>query len=302
MAGLAELPVELHLFILSYLPLPALLAARNTCQRWHHLVPLAPLPHTRRKLLYLYDTLCAIPAFQVSRHMAKGYVQAGFGDSARRSYVTSLPKDVGDEFQTWILEWPEDAVVAALWPALDKSYNMSNTIFTHRRDIGNRMPTPSYTPETHTLSFSQYAGHGFGPASVAALPLFDEGNGWTHWVVLSGEQEILDAQGNKTHVDLRGVVFSKIRGTDGDDGYAEFLESPSPLDCSSSIITYPRAESEGCRRCSDEPLLSPAGSETWGPWLRYLEQETRKLQTCMEEAGAWCGCLGCRTSSTSSCF
>ncbi|EKM56181.1 uncharacterized protein PHACADRAFT_257264 [Phanerochaete carnosa HHB-10118-sp] len=296
MAGLVDLPIELHLVVLSFLPLPALLAARNTCQHWRHLVPLAPLPHTRRKLLCLFDTLCTIPSFEVSRRTAKGHLQSDFGDAARRSYVASLPKDTGDEFKTWILEWPDDAVVAALWPALDKSYNMSNTTFPHRLDICNRMPTPSYAPQTHTLSLSLYAERGCGPANVVALPLFDEGNGWTHWVVLSGEQEMLDARGKNTRIDLRGAVFSKIRSAEADERYAGFLESPSPSDCPSSVITSPRPDSGSHCRCPEESLLSPAGPETWGPWYRYLEQETRKLQTSMEEYGAWCGCLSCRTS------
>ncbi|GJE88183.1 F-box protein [Phanerochaete sordida] len=296
MAGITDLPPELHLHILSYLPLSALIAARNTCRHWRHLTPLAPLPLIRRKLLSLYDTLCTIPAFQMSRRMAQASIRADFGDAERRSYLAALPRDTGDEFATWILEWPADAVVASLWPALDPAYNMGSAVFPHRRDIGNRMPTPGYAPATHTLELSLYAGHGAGPAHVVALPLLDEGNCWTHWVVLAGEQELSDVGGAKRRVDLRGTVFSKIRGADGDDGYAEFLESPSPLDCRSCVIACPSTHPAATAPCLAGPLLCPAGPDTWGPWLRYLEQETRKLQTSMEESGAWCGCVGCRSA------
>lgn len=306
MANLLDLPTELHLLILPHLPLQALISARNTCQLWRDLVPTAPLPLTRRKLLHLYDTLSTIPAFQLSRRLAKSHITPGFGEREREAYVAALPPNVGDEFKAWILEWPDDAVVAALWPALARTYNMSADIFGYRCDITNRLSTPGFVPKTHTLLFSLFSGNGSGPASVTALPLFDEGNGWTHWVVLAGEQETVDTRGKKRRVDMRGVVFSKVRGADGEDGYAEFLESPSPLDCPSSV----RACIESAPETADGTalatasttalmedecgMLAAAGPQTWGPWLRYLEQETRKLQTRMEETGAWCACVGCR--------
>ena len=70
--------------------------------------------------------------------------------------------------------------------------------FVSRCDIKNRMSVPGFVPRTHTLLFSLFSSNGAGPASVVALPLFDEGNGWTHWVVLSGEQETVDTRGNSS--------------------------------------------------------------------------------------------------------
>lgn len=303
MAHILDLPTELHLLILPHLPLHSLVYARNTCHLWRELVPVTPLPLQRRKLLHLYDTLSSIPAFQESRRLAKNHIRPGFGDVERQAYVDALPQNVGEEFKCWILEWPADAVIAALWPALQPSYNMNEDIFSYRCDIVNRMAQASFVPNTHTLLFSLFSGNGSGPASVTALPLFDEGNGWTHWVVLDGEQETVDTRGRKKRVDMRGVVFSKVRGADGEDGYAEFLESPSPLDCPSSILPNAQpAEADSVDGTqavvktaeSTDGLLSSVGSKTWGPWLRYLEQETKKLQTRMEDAGVWCGCASCR--------
>lgn len=300
MARIAELPTELHLLVLPHLPLSGLIAARNTCQLWRSLVPVTALPLTRRKLLCLYDTLISVPAFQLSRRLARKHVRSGFGEAQRQAYVDALPKDVGEEFKAWILEWPEDAIIASLWPALERSYNMSEDIFTNRGDILNRMSTPGFIPTTHTLSLSIFSGSGSGPANITALPLFEEGSVWTHWVVLSGEQETLDTRGKKKRVDLRGVVFSKVRGADGEDGYAEFLESPSPLTCPSSILSPLDAVSADVGASAGQSgnatitTRASAGSETWGPWLRYLEQEVHKLQEKMEDSGAWCGCAACR--------
>ena len=296
MAFITDLPTELHLLILPHLHLPSLISARNTCHLWRELIPVTPLPLHRRKLLCLYDTLSTIPAFQMSRKLAKEHIRPGFGASQRQAYVDALPENASEEFKAWVLEWPEDAVVAALWPALQPSYNMSEDIFTYRCDIANRLAATSFIPTTHTLLFSLFSGNGSGPASVTALPLFDEGNGWTHWVVLSGEQETVDTRGKKRRVDMRGVVFSKVRGADGEDGYAEFLESPSPLDCPSSLLPSVDIPHEGETPAPEtkNELLVSAGPETWGPWLRYLEQETRKMQSRMEDAGFWCGCASCR--------
>ncbi|KIP04597.1 hypothetical protein PHLGIDRAFT_129412 [Phlebiopsis gigantea 11061_1 CR5-6] len=296
MAHIKDLPTELHLLIIPHLYLSELISARDTCHLWRELILVAPLPLHRRKLLCLYDTLSSIPAFQVSRRLARTHVRPGFGAPQRQGYVDALPQNASEEFKSWILEWPEDAVVGALWPALQPSYNMSEEIFTYRCDIANRIAATSFVPTTHTLMFSLFSGNGSGPASVIALPLFDEGNGWTHWVVLSGEQETVDTRGKKRRVDMRGVVFSKVRGADGEDGYAEFLESPSPLDCPSSLL--PSTESPASDETSVDDvgneLFVSAGPETWGPWLRYLEQETRKMQSRMEDAGVWCGCASCR--------
>lgn len=301
MAHISDLPTELHLLILPHLSLPSLISARNTCHLWRELIAATPLPLSRRKLLCLYDSLSPVPAFQMSRRMAKQHMRSGFGDTERQAYADALPSSVSEEFKTWILEWPEDAVVAALWPALEPSYNMSADIFAYRCDIKNRIAATSFVPKTHTLLFSLFSGNGSGPASVTALPLFDEGNGWTHWVVLEGEQETVDTRGKKRRVDMRGVVFSKVRGADGEDGYAEFLESPSPLDCPSSVLpiavepTTEDAPAEPSQPSQPQDHMhAPAGPETWGPWLRYLEQETCKMQTRMEDAGFWCGCASCR--------
>ena len=302
MTHVLNLPTELHLLILPHLPLYSLISARNTCHLWRQLVPVTPLSLERRKLLHLYDTLCSIPAFQESRRLAKDHIRPGFGEVERQAFIDALPLNTGQEFRSWIMEWPEDAVVSALWPSLQPSYNMSEDIFAYRGDICNRIAGTSFVPKTHTLLFSLFSGNGSGPATVTALPLFDEGNGWTHWVVLSGEQETVDTRGKKMRVDMRGVVFSKVRGADGEDGYAEFLESPSPLDCPSSVLPSPDPATDSGddapvirKKSADvDQLFASAGSETWGPWLRYLEQETKKLQSRMEDAGVWCGCASCR--------
>lgn len=282
-----HLPNELLLLTFSSLPLPGLLSARAVCSKWRHLVPLAHIPLTRRKLLCLYDNLLALPAFHLSRSMARNHIKL-VSEEERERFVQALPEDTCEEFKAWVEEWPETSVIGALWPWLQQTYNMSDDVFIGRKDIKNRLVPPPDSaesvakPSTHAHTLALFSSSHSGASHVTALPLFDEGNGWTHWVVLSGSQEMLDTRGHKKVVDLRGVVFSKIRGADGEDGYAEFLEGPSPMD-------LPRTATRSCQLC-----LHGGGPETWGPWFRYLEQEAKKLQTSMEDAGAWCPCAGCR--------
>ena len=140
----------------------------------------------------------------------------------------------------WLLEWPARAAISCLWPGLDAAFNMSQDIFASRRDARNCL-TPK--PEVHNLDLALWNGI----AHVRALEVFDEGNGWRHWVVLDGKMG---------EEDLRGMVYSKVRGTDGAAGYGESKEA----DC----------------------------------WLGYLQAEVSNEQACLEQAGLYCPCQACQ--------
>ena len=120
---------------------------------------------------------------------------------------------------------------------------MSEDIFVSRRDKRNLL-VPRPQVRRHDLAL--FGGH----AHVSALEILDEGNGWKHWVILDGEHD---------GKDLRGHVYSKVRGEDGEDGYGEFLEADG--------------------------------------WLRYLQAEISTEQEVLEEFGLYCPCQSCQGRS-----
>ncbi|KAI0810785.1 hypothetical protein BC629DRAFT_1003594 [Irpex lacteus] len=220
MAGATDLPNELLLMIFPLLPLQALIAARAVSHKWRHLAPLSDIHPTRRKLLSLYDQFVTSPAFHVTRPIIEPHL-CSFD---RNAYVSALPKATPEDFRMWLLEWPSRAAIACLWPGLDSKFNMSEDIFISRRDKRNLLvPRPQ---------------------------ILDEGNGWKHWVILEGEHN---------GKDLRGHVYSKVRGEDGEDGYGEFLEADG--------------------------------------WLCYLQAEVSNEQSLLEEFGLYCPCQSCQGRS-----
>jgi len=236
MAGATELPNELLLMIFPFLPLQALIAARAVNQKWRHLTPLSDIDYTRRKLLRLYDQFITSPAF----HVTRPFIEPHLCSFDRAAYVSALPESTPEDLRMWLLEWPSRAAIACLWPGLDSKFNMSEDIFIFRRDTRNCLVT---SPKVHSHNLALFGGH----AQVNALEVFDEGNGWKHWVIL---------EGNHGGKDLRGHVYSKIRGADGEDGYGEYLEA----DC----------------------------------WLGYLLAEMSSEQSRLEQAGLYCPCQSCQ--------
>jgi hypothetical protein len=235
MAGAIDMPNELLLVVFPLLPLQALIAARAVNRKWRHLAPLSDIHPVRRKLLHLYDQFLASPAFHVTRPIIEPHLTS----FDRNAYVSALPEATPEDFKMWLLEWPARAAIACLWPGLDSKFNMSEDIFASRRDKRNCL-----VPEPHVRNLDLALFGGL--AHVSALEVLDEGNGWKHWVILDGVHN---------NDDLRGRVYSKVRGEDGDYGYGEYLEA------------------EG--------------------WLKYLQGEIASEQAVLEEYGLYCPCQSC---------
>ncbi|KAI0344932.1 hypothetical protein BDW22DRAFT_1353749 [Trametopsis cervina] len=236
MTGVADLPNELLLMIFPHLPLQALIAARAVNHKWRHLAPLSEIHPTRRKLLQLYDQFVTSPAF----HLTRPFIEPHLRSFDRQTYAAALPQSTPEDFNMWLLEWPARATIASLWPGLDAKFNMSEDVFVYRRDTRNLLV---HKPQVHNHDLALFGGH----AHVNALELFDEGNGWKHWVILEGFHN---------GQDLRGHVYSKVRGEDGADGYGEYLEADG--------------------------------------WLKYLRNEMSQEQSRIEDAGLFCPCQGCQ--------
>lgn len=236
MARITDMPNELLLMVYPLLPLQALIATRGVCRKWRHLAPLSDIHPTRRKLLGLYESFVNSPAFLATRSL----IEPHLCNFDRQAYVSALPESTPEDLRMWLLEWPARAAIACLWPGLDAKFNMSEDIFASRRDARNCLAPK---PEVHNLDLALWNGI----AQVSALEVFDEGNGWRHWVVLDGKM------GDE---DLRGYVYSKVRGADGAAGYGEALEA----------------------NC----------------WFAYLQSEVSNEQARLEQAGLYCPCQACQ--------
>lgn len=236
MAGMNDLPNELLLMVFPHLPLQALIAARGVNHKWRQLAPISDINPIRRRLLHLYDQFITSPAF----HVTRPFIQPHLCSFDRTSYVSALPESTPADLKMWLLEWPGRAAIACLWPGLDSKFNMSEDIFAHRRGTRNCLVS---RPSVRRFDLALWGGH----AHVSALEVFDEGNGWKHWVILEGVHR---------GKDLRGCVYSKIRGEDGAPGYGEYLEA------------------EG--------------------WLTYLQTEVQQEQSQLELAGLYCPCQSCK--------
>ncbi|PPQ79120.1 hypothetical protein CVT25_002855 [Psilocybe cyanescens] len=115
----AELPNELILRIFANLDLQGLIAARCINQRWRTLVPFAEMGDIRRLMLDFYDTLLLSPTFYNTRD----WVKTSLKPFDREAYIAKLLRQypsLPEDFRLWVLEWPEKAVIAGLWPGLPR--------------------------------------------------------------------------------------------------------------------------------------------------------------------------------------
>lgn len=202
MTCISDLPNELLLLIFPYLPLQALIACTGVARLWRHLAPLSALDPTRRSLFELYHEITASPAFLPTRATILPHLRP----FDRAAYVAQLPAGISAEFRLWLLEWPARATVACIWPGLDAAFAMSSDAFACRKGASNGL----LVPDVRTMTLDLCGG----VTSVSCLKVYDEGNGWVHWLVLSGAVE-----GD----DLGGAVYSKALERSG--GYSGFLEA-----------------------------------------------------------------------------
>jgi hypothetical protein len=121
---ISDLPNELILDIILYLPLKELIAATGVNKRWRQLVPLADLIPARRGLLDLYLTAIQRPAFSKSRPRILPHLVP----FDRQAYVAAVAASNCDEplpelFQFWLLEWPAKATISWHWPGISPRHS-----------------------------------------------------------------------------------------------------------------------------------------------------------------------------------
>ena len=112
-----DLPNELLFLILQHLPLVPLILSRSLNIRWNQLTNAARLPFGRRPLLDLYLDAVNSPGFLQTRNDILPYLapfdREMYLEGIENPYTESLPV----EFRTWILEWPEKAIIGRVWPS-----------------------------------------------------------------------------------------------------------------------------------------------------------------------------------------
>ncbi|KAK7540879.1 uncharacterized protein J3D65DRAFT_616803 [Phyllosticta citribraziliensis] len=114
-----ELPVELHLHIISFLDLKGLIKMRSVSKHWRSLIEKyaqnseVVLP-SRYALLQLYDDWTRTFACAETRNLILPHLR----NFDRDEYMSNFPGNVPEEFELWIREWPSSAVMGWLWPGL----------------------------------------------------------------------------------------------------------------------------------------------------------------------------------------
>lgn len=146
-----DLPNELLLLIYPLLPLPSLIASRSVCKRWRLLVNEANLDPARRNLLDLYLTAITSRAFLESRK----HIIPHLRPFDRDAYLHAIPPSISlpPEFEVWVREWPERAVISWIWPGLD--YNMYEGPSTPYRIRGVSNALGRIPPWVKTVSYHQ---------------------------------------------------------------------------------------------------------------------------------------------------
>ncbi|GME21949.1 F-box domain cyclin-containing protein [Neofusicoccum parvum] len=117
--SLDGLPLDIKLRIVESCELTGLIKLRCVSRAWRNLVletDISLLNPTRRALLDLYDFALDSKWFQHSRR----HIIPDIQHFDRRQYLEDLPgTSVPEEFEMWIREWPEKAVIGWLWPGLE---------------------------------------------------------------------------------------------------------------------------------------------------------------------------------------
>lgn len=217
MPDLDSLPTELFFGIIAYLPLKALIYGRSVNRNWRNLIFLANISPARRSLLDFYYGIIENPAFINSRKNA-----VILNPFDRELYVSSLETQIGEtlpdgksrgprlislysylisyeEFRTWVIEWPEKAILTGHWPGLP--LHAGNRLTYGRAGkfnlAGGNIPSPDF--------FEAYASEK-GP-HLWALELRDEVSQFDiiSWLLVS-----------RNSMKMSGIVYAM-----GCDGYEE---------------------------------------------------------------------------------
>jgi len=187
---LETLSLELKHIVIGFLDFITLLNLRNTSKAWRDTVNLAlsqtgVIHSARAKLLRLYLDLPNYPSFLAARE----YILPHLKPFSRNQYLENLRTEISkhsssaripDEFELWILEWPENAVIGWAWPGLDGSFNMQ---------AGKRGKKLLFRSRNHQDNQAHWwRVHGANTLSVLEEP--DLGSGYGR-LFLSMEEELL---------------------------------------------------------------------------------------------------------------
>jgi hypothetical protein len=136
MMSIFKLSTELKSMVISLLDLQSLINLRQTCSTWKRVIDDASkldnvLQPARAKLLRLYLDLRTYESFRASRKVIwedlksfdrQKWLDGFAADMNRESPDRNLV--LPEEFATWILEWPERAVIGWVWPGLDGAFDV----------------------------------------------------------------------------------------------------------------------------------------------------------------------------------
>ncbi|PPQ87856.1 hypothetical protein CVT25_009508 [Psilocybe cyanescens] len=114
---LQSLPVEILLYIFSFLELKPYIISHGVCKEWLRLLPMAELHPIRSRLLALYHRIIHTPHFENSLTWSLDNLHP----FDRQAYIDSLLAQypvIPEEFRMWILEWPARLVIACTWPGI----------------------------------------------------------------------------------------------------------------------------------------------------------------------------------------
>ncbi|PPR03807.1 hypothetical protein CVT26_001002, partial [Gymnopilus dilepis] len=268
----------------------ALITARLVSHHWRHLISLAPIHPTRRRLLSLYHTVLAHPRPDA---LAQEYLHAKLDSTFdSEAYIAALlaqnPEKGGvpEEFSMWVLEWPERVCINGMWPGLPFTMcgmDTNATAGSSRRYGANYLAVrPPVVSGVGVMDSEARLGSGSGiitatRASVPMLPI------WT-----SKWQEM-----NLRKMDGTSIATIKYTGLDDDPSaspHSRFLISSNPpykqikLNCETWLVLDSSSPHHGKVLEAPCDSLSHASTVTLSPsalgvapsacpdWIEYLEQ------------------------------
>lgn len=229
------------------LPALRLILSVGTCKKWRSIIlddPAAPITGPRRTLLKLFLYVIDQPKFLSKRDNnlvgLEPFNRQGYLDRLLHIYKAWLKENrsVKDPipvlppiYSTYILEWPEKAIVGRLWPGLqsstlDRSYlphptvsstTVSFAVPSGKRWFDDEAKNPDATP--FQLPLLPIRGIGMGYTEFLLLEDFDHGR-HTHQKVMADSVDCL----GPTNL----IVSQKTSGVD-EDGYSwvEYIKRQS---------------------------------------------------------------------------
>lgn len=116
MASIADLPIELIENVLGYLPVLDLVHARNACQKWRSVCDSNAIDGCRRRVARLVRKLRnSHSSYTAICRRVAPFLDCTFD---RHSYLSKLSCSVPTDFETWLLEYPDDMLIGWHWPGL----------------------------------------------------------------------------------------------------------------------------------------------------------------------------------------